>query len=252
MIKHKFILNTKCYLMLLTHLCKLLPNASCLKLKRQIKMTGYLVALLLSFQLSLFSQNCQVSGYVVDSKTGEKLIGVNIKEDKTGKGCISNNFGYFSFLGVCNDSVELKLSYIGYQSTILKVQVSEKQSIHVSMFEEEQDIEQIDVVARRFSNINQNNIVNISMKEIKQLPAIFGEIDVLRAYMLMPGVQGGKEGASELYVRGGTPDQNLVILDDIPLYYINHIGGFVSIFDNNAIKNIDLIISLSISKCCAN
>jgi len=214
---------------------------SCEKKIIVIKHKFILVFLLLSLKLSLFSQNCQVSGYVTDGKTGEKLIGVNIKENKTGRGCTSNNFGFFSFLGICNDSVELKLSYIGYRSTTLKVLVSKKQNIHVSMFEEDQDIEQVDVVARRFSNIHQNNIVNISMKEIKHLPAIFGETDVLRAYMLMPGVQGGKEGTSELYVRGGTPDQNLVILDDIPLYYINHIGGFVSIFDNNALKNIDLI-----------
>ena len=200
-----------------------------------------ILSLLFINSLSIFSQKCLVSGYVTDCHSGEKLIGVHIKDVKSGKGTASNNFGFFSLSLNCIDSIELSFSYIGYKQSKIWVSSKENNDLEISICEEERIIEQVEVVASRFSNIHQNNVVNIPMKEIKNLPTIFGETDVLRAYLLMPGIQGGKEGTSELYVRGGTPDQNLVIVDDIPLYYLNHIGGFVSVFDNNAIKNIDLI-----------
>lgn len=80
----------------------------------------------------------------------------------------------------------------------------------------------------------------ISIKEIGMLPSPIGEPDVLRAFQLMPGIQGGQEGSNGLYVRGGTPDQNLFLLDDVPLYNVNHLGGFVSVFDNSMLKSIDI------------
>lgn len=78
------------------------------------------------------------------------------------------------------------------------------------------------------------------VRQITQIPAIMGEADVLRALQLMPGVQGGKEGSSGIHVRGGSPDQNLILLNDIPLYYVNHIGGYVSVFNPDALKSVEL------------
>ncbi len=85
------------------------------------------------------------------------------------------------------------------------------------------------------------SIVSIPIKQVKLLPSLGGESDVLKAIQLMPGVQSGNEGTSGLYVRGGSPDQNLMVLDDVPLYYVNHLGGLVSIFNTDAISNINLI-----------
>jgi hypothetical protein len=189
----------------------------------------------------VLAQQYTVSGYVTDCKTGEKLIGVNIKDLLSGKACASNNFGYYSLQINSNRETKLQISYIGYSKKELVLNVNSNQKLNIKLCVEDKNIEEVDVIANRFANNHEVGIVNIPMKDIKVLPAIFGETDVLRAYMLMPGVQGGKEGSSELYVRGGSPDQNLIILDDIPLYYINHIGGFVSIFDDNSIKNIKLI-----------
>jgi len=194
-----------------------------------------------SFNSALFAQECTISGNITDCKTGEKLIGVNIKDLNTGRGCVSNNFGYYSFSVKCGSDVKLQISYIGYSKKEINIKAQKTKQININLCPENLNIGEVDVIANRFEDNHQVGLVNIPMKEIKALPAIFGETDVLRAYMLMPGVQGGKEGSSELYVRGGSPDQNLIVLDDVPLYYINHIGGFVSVFDDNAIKNIDLI-----------
>lgn len=84
------------------------------------------------------------------------------------------------------------------------------------------------------------SVLKIPAKQLLQIPALMGEADVTRAFQLMPGVQGGKEGTSGIYVRGGSPDQNLMLLDDIPLYYVNHIGGYVSVFNPDVIKDIKL------------
>jgi hypothetical protein len=191
--------------------------------------------------LSTYSQNSIISGYIADCKSGEKLIGVLVKVDKSGKTVSSNNFGFYSLTISGTDSVKINYSYIGYASKDVWLKPGKNHQINISICESDYSIKQIEITGYRFSELNQSNTVSIPMKEIKTLPAIFGEPDVLRAYMLMPGIKGGKEGTSELYVRGGSPDQNLIILDDIPLYYVNHIGGFVSIFDNNALKNVDLI-----------
>lgn len=206
-----------------------------------MKLRYLIIILLIFFKLQAFAQQCTVSGYVTDCQTGEKLIGVHVKDLISKKGCVSNNFGFYSLSLNCTDSAKLLISYIGYSKKEVTVNQSEQKKINFTLCAQNQNIEQVEVIANRFVDNHRVSVVNIPMNEIKTLPTIFGETDVLRAYMLMPGVQGGKEGSSELYVRGGSPDQNLIILDDIPLYYINHIGGFVSIFDNNAIKNIDLI-----------
>ncbi|HOT89138.1 MAG TPA: TonB-dependent receptor plug domain-containing protein [Bacteroidales bacterium] len=85
------------------------------------------------------------------------------------------------------------------------------------------------------------SVIQIPVKQIKSLPKFMGETDVLKTFQLMPGVQGGQEGSNALYVRGGSPDQNLILLDDVPLYYVSHLGGFVSVFDANAINDIKLV-----------
>lgn len=200
-----------------------------------------ILSLFLFFNTELYSQVCVISGYVTDSKTGEKLIGVNIINLNSRTGCVSNNFGYYSLTVPCKTDINLQFSYIGYAKKEIKIKAQKVLNLDISLSAKDKNIEDVNVIANRFENNHQVGLINIPMKDIKVLPAIFGEKDVLRAYMLMPGVQGGKEGSSELYIRGGSPDQNLILVDDVPLYYINHIGGFVSVFDDNAIKKIDLI-----------
>ncbi|NOZ47552.1 MAG: TonB-dependent receptor plug domain-containing protein, partial [Chlorobi bacterium] len=106
------------------------------------------------------------------------------------------------------------------------------------------DLDVVNVIATNVENIvhrNETGVVRLQINEIKSLPNLFGEVDIIKAYQLTPGVQSGGEAKSNLYVRGGSPDQNLILLDDVPLYYVAHFGGFFSVFNADAINNVKLI-----------
>ncbi len=206
------------------------------------KVAKYLsLFLFLTFHFTLVSQQCTLSGYITDCKTGEKLIGVNIQDVSTGSGSVTNSYGFYSLTISCQSTIQLQVSYIGYEKKEVSVKANEKQNVDIKLCPKDEYIETIDVIANQFESNHKAGVLSIPMKDIKALPSVFGQTDVLRVYMLMPGVQGGKEGTSELYVRGGSPDQNLFILDDVPLYYVNHIGGFVSVFNDDAINKVELI-----------
>lgn len=181
-----------------------------------------------------------MQGYISDSKTGEKLIGCSVYISGTTHGVTSNNYGFYS---IKTDKLPARLvfSYIGYKSDTIEFRTS-IENINISLTAKTSNLKEIEIKATGgVSSTPRTGVLSIPVQQIKQLPALGGEVDVLKAFQLMPGVQGGNEGTSGLYVRGGTPDQNLVLLDDIPLYYVNHIGGFVSVFDVNAINDIKLI-----------
>ncbi len=197
-----------------------------------------LLIILILYMQNTKAQNVTISGYISDAKTGERLIGVNIYNMVSKKGTLSNNFGFYSFTVNKGDSVKLRFSYIGYKESILILK-PEHDIVRNVKLSAGYNIDEINVVSEK-ANHGLNN-VTIPMVKIERLPSLTGEKDVLKAYTLLPGVQSGSEGTSNLYVRGGSPDQNLVLLDDVPVYYLNHIGGFVSIFDENAISDINLI-----------
>lgn len=181
-----------------------------------------------------------MQGYISDTKTGEKLIGCSVYISSTTEGVTSNNYGFYS-IKTNKLPARLVFSYIGYISDTLEFRNSVENS-NISLTPKTSDLKEVEIKATgTATSTPRTGVLTIPVQQIKQLPALGGEVDVLKAFQLMPGVQGGTEGTSGLYVRGGTPDQNLVLLDDIPLYYVNHIGGFVSVFDVNAINDIKLI-----------
>lgn len=181
-----------------------------------------------------------MQGYISDEKTGEKLIGCSVYISGTTEGVTSNNYGFYS-IKVNKLPSWLVFSYIGYESDTVQF-VSAGNNIDIALIQKTSTLKEVEIKASgKITSSPRMGVLAIPMKQIKQLPALGGEVDVLKVFQLMPGVQGGNEGTSALYVRGGTPDQNLILLDDIPLYYVNHIGGFVSVFDVNAINDIKLI-----------
>ncbi len=190
----------------------------------------------------LYSQNITISGYVTDEASGEKLIGANVYNAKTLKGSVSNNFGFYSLTIHPKDTINITVSFIGYKKLSQLIFVAKNQNINFVLVPNSQNLNEVVINSEKGNaERTQMSILEIPMKQIKSLPTFLGETDVLKSLQLMPGVQGGKEGSNALYVRGGSPDQNLILLDDVPLYYVSHLGGFVSVFDANAISNIKLI-----------
>lgn len=201
----------------------------------------YIKLFLLLFVLHLqATAQHTMQGYISDKKTGEKLIGCSVYILGTNKGVISNNYGFYS-IKINEFPASLIFSYIGYVSDTIYF-LPNIENIDVELTQKTNYLEEVEIKAGSVSaTAPSTGVLTIPIRQIKQLPTLGGETDVLKVFQLMPGVQGGSEGTSALYVRGGTPDQNLILLDDIPLYYVNHIGGFISVFDINAINDLKLI-----------
>ncbi|MDY0160839.1 MAG: TonB-dependent receptor plug domain-containing protein [Bacteroidales bacterium] len=208
-----------------------------------INLNSILILYLILLSGNSFSQNITLSGYITDSATGEKLIGANIYDLKSSSGTVSNNYGFYSISLPKDDSIYLSVSYIGYISVTDTLSGKTNSNNNYALTTGTL-LQEVTISANSGSLIEEAtemSTTTISVKQVENLPAIGGEPDVLKVLQLMPGVNSGNEASSGLYVRGGTPDQNLILLDDIPIYYVNHLGGFVSTFNSDAISKIKLI-----------
>lgn len=197
----------------------------------------------LLFTLSLSAQNrYTISGTVTDRASGEHLIGATIRDLKSGKGTVTNTFGFYS-LTLPADSALIALTYIGYKPEAFQVHLSQNVVQDVKM-EQSSVLQEVEVVAERYERVEeraQMGRIDIPIQQIKSVPAFLGEKDVLKALQLLPGVSGGGEGQSGIYVRGGGPDQNLILLDGVPVYNVSHLFGFFSVFNPDAVKDVSLI-----------
>lgn len=189
----------------------------------------------------LLSQKYTISGYIQDLTSGEKLLAANVYEAKNGTGSTSNTYGFFS-ITLPADSVDLTFSYIGYQATTVRFLLNKDTNLVINL-DPSLSLETVEVTAERFEKIEESSQMSrmeVPVEQIKKLPALLGEVDVLKTLQLLPGVQSGGEGQSGLYVRGGSPDQNLVLLDGVPVYNVSHLLGIFSVFNADAIKNVTL------------
>jgi len=189
------------------------------------------------------AQKVTISGFVEDKETGERLTGASIYNSKSTIGTISNSYGFYSITFIKADTINLIASFVGYKKIQNILSPSHDTTINFYLIQENY-INEVTISRQNYKKIERTNFmstIEIPIKQINSLPALMGETDVLRTFQLMPGIKAGKEGTSGLYVRGGSPDQNLFLLDDVPLYYVNHIGGFVSTFDPNALNSVKLI-----------
>ena len=182
------------------------------------------------------------SGYVRDAETGETLIGANLYAPELETGTVTNAYGFFS-LALPADSARVLISYVGYEAQQVILKKGEEGPINVALAPAQAALGSVDVVAERADPLEttQMSAGSIPVEQIKALPALLGEVDVLKALQLLPGVQSGAEGTSGLYVRGGGPDQNLILLDGAPVYNASHLFGFFSTFNADALKSVDLI-----------
>lgn len=196
------------------------------------------VCSLVSFAQSKFT----ISGYVTEKGSKENLPGVTVYQSNSNNSTISNAYGFYSITLPQADSVELVFGFIGYLTHKQKLHLNKNISLNVELVPNNQ-LEEVEVVAKKNEAISQDvqmSKIDIPIEKIKEIPALFGEKDVLKVLQLMPGVQKGSEGSSGFYVRGGGPDQNLIILDDATVYNAFHLFGFFSLFNGDALKSVEL------------
>lgn len=188
-------------------------------------------------------QSFTLSGYVKDLKTGEVLIGSGVRVSSQGIGSITNNYGFYSLTCKPADSLIVTVSYVGYSDLHVVLPRSKSQRLDFSMSEDVAQLGEVVVKENVKDNVfsTQMSAINIPMRLVKTLPVLFGERDILKTVQTLPGVQGGQEGTTGFYVRGGNSDQNLVLLDDAPVYNPNHLFGLFSTFNTNALNQVKLI-----------
>ena len=192
--------------------------------------------------ISQVSGQRTINGYVQDSATGERLINAYIKvlgEDAT---ALSNSYGYFTIKSN-KDSCILLISYSGFENEAILVTGSSEMPLNIGL-KQSVIFKGATVKVKKddkLVNTTQMSSVSVSVSQIKLMPRFFGETDIIKAIQLMPGIKGGSEGTTGLYVRGGGPDQNLILLDGAPVYNASHLFGFFSIFNTDAINHVQLL-----------
>jgi outer membrane receptor for ferrienterochelin and colicin len=190
-----------------------------------------------------FSQQYTISGYVSDAESAEKLIGVTVYCPSTGEATVTNNYGFYSLTLKQAESIEIAFDYFDYILQVKKIALTQNVKLNIDLAQSIA-MEEVVVIAekqKRIERETQMSVAEIPIGQIKKIPALLGEVDVLKALQLLPGVKTGGEGQSGLYVRGGGPDQNLILLDGVPVYNANHLFGFFSVFNSDAIKDVKLI-----------
>ncbi|WKN44049.1 TonB-dependent receptor [Tunicatimonas pelagia] len=191
---------------------------------------------------SILAQKHTISGYIKDATDGEVLIGANVFDLKSSGGSSSNTFGFYS-LTLPEDSISIVYSYVGYQPQTVRLLLTQDTLINIELSESAllDEIVISAAEAEKIQEVTQMSTISVPIEQVKNLPAFLGEVDVLKTLQLLPGVQSGNEGTSGLYVRGGGPDQNLILLDGVPVYNASHLFGFFSVFNADAINNVQLI-----------
>ena len=176
------------------------------------------------------------------SFSGENLIGVSIYEKETLKGTSSNTYGFYS-LTLPQGNYTIVYSYIGMQEQTVNTNLNKNIKQNIALSTESILTDEVTISAERKKNLESTKVsqIKLDVQKVKQLPALMGEVDILKTIQLLPGVQAGGDGSSGFYVRGGGPDQNLILLDGATVYNASHLFGFFSVFNADAIKDINLI-----------
>ena len=188
--------------------------------------------------------NILISGKITDSGTGEAVPFANVYIPGTNKGTQSNQDGYYTLQNVPTDTSTVIISSIGYKTnfTFLTPDMP-KTKLNIAIETQSVEMEQVEVIAMKNTVMNNTNdkisTMQMTPKKLAELPNI-GEKDILRSFQLMPGVSAANEGTSGLFVRGGTPDQNLILYDGFTVYHVDHLYGFYSAFNSNAVKDVQL------------
>jgi len=183
-----------------------------------------------------------ISGYITDGSSGEALIGATIYVEEIKGGSVTNVYGYYSISLEAGDYT-IEFRYVGFNSVTRTVNLNANNEINIELAEVNRELEEVVIMAEK-SNENVESVemsVNkLDIKTIERIPALLGEVDIIKSIQLLPGVSTVGEGASGFNVRGGSVGQNLVLLDDAPVYNSSHLLGFFSVFNPDAVKDVKL------------
>ena len=202
-----------------------------------------ITALLCGCTLIMAQNRFTLNGYIKDSLTGEVISGASVKINGQAKGILSNQFGFYS-LTLEPGSYLLTFSHVSYQVQSVSISIKNNETQNIEMVPRSSAIQEVVVFSKkRDGNITAAQLgkIDLSVNQIKSLPVLMGEVDILKTIQLLPGVRNAGEGNAGFYVRGGGPDQNLILLDDAVVYNTGHLFGFFSIFNGDAIRNLTLI-----------
>jgi len=203
----------------------------------------YFLFLFHSFFSFAQEEKYTISGFLKDAKNGEVLIGANVAvKGNHALGATTNLYGFYS-LSLPKGIYQIEYSYIGYYTQIKEINLDTDLRINLELSDDSKALEEVVITSERKDENVKSTIMGkeeLSTDRIKSIPAFMGEVDIIKAIQLMPGVQAAGEGNSGIYVRGGGPDQNLVLLDDAIVYNTGHLFGFFSVFNADAVKNTTL------------
>ena len=201
---------------------------------------------LLSFLTSAFAvlspERISLSGNIKDEANGEALIGVTVSIKELKRGSVTNSYGFYS-VSVPKGEYTIEVSYVGYETISKKINLNQPVKLDLELKTAANEIKEVVVSSqRKDANITMNRMSSqqVSIATIRKMPALMGEVDLLKAVQLLPGVVSAGEGTSSFSVRGGGIDQNLIVLDEATIYNASHMMGFFSVFNNDAIKNMTL------------
>jgi outer membrane cobalamin receptor len=183
-----------------------------------------------------------ISGFIKDAETGEELIGASVLIRELRTGVTSNVYGFYS-ISLPEGAYTLVFSFVGFEPKEKSLKLSASNTLNVELKAQQKLLDEIVVTSSRpEDNIQRNEMstVRLEARTIQRIPALMGEVDVIKAIQLLPGVQTASEGSSGFSVRGGSPDQNLILLDEATVYNASHLLGFFSVFNNDAVKDVTL------------
>lgn len=192
---------------------------------------------------AMAQKNVTISGYISEKSSSERVIGAVIFIPGKNIGTTSNTYGFYSLSVPVSDSeVSIRISYVGYQPIVNTLKPATDIQLNFAL-ERTGTMEEVVITSQKdaLQTKTQMSSIDIPIQTIKSLPAFLGETDIMKAIQLLPGIQAGSEGSSGLYVRGGGTDQNLILLDGVPVYNASHLFGFFSVFNADAIRNVEVI-----------
>ena len=190
----------------------------------------------------VFSQEYTLSGYIKDAKTGEALVGASVFIENNAKGTSTNVYGFYS-ITILSQSTKVRYSYIGYNQIEKSIELNKDLRLNIELSEKQDVLDEVIIESKQSDENTQSTQmgrIELSMDKVKTIPAFMGEVDILKTIQFLPGVSSGGEGNTGFYVRGGGPDQNLILLDEATVYNASHLFGFFSVFNADAIKNVSL------------
>ncbi len=185
----------------------------------------------------LNAQNVKIFGYVRDSLNGETLIGANVYVENKQIGCATNNFGFYTLNLEKTNNVNLQISFAGY--TTFNLSISPQSDSTINFLLSPVTLQQVEIKSTKINAIG-HGVLSLPVERLRAIPSLAGETDLIKALSLLPGIAGGAEGTSAIYVRGGTPDQNLMLLDGATVYNTSHLFSYFSVFNPLAVKSINV------------